>query len=311
MFLYLTLKWKKLFWITWWIFRFSRLCEHTVPVGCLLPCFQEPGLRWQLNEILELLTLQSWSSSLTFMRMPLWAKQPLHIHNNCYWRPPESGTRPLQPLPSLPVLRQKANKWKRGFNNGQSDKSLSPFVCGLQASSEPPSGHISVTDKTENLTHLYLVSHSTMALVTKPTLGLHYTNVRPHPGAAVKVSGRTKPRSMLLFILSISEQGLDETAGEGVFACAVLALHGLTHSVYSAASTPSFLLLWTVWCEIAFLLLQTAVSALIREQAQSILWGKWQRRWQPLQWKQSRGLISMAFLYLQLPPANLITSRPN
>lgn len=177
-------------------------------------------------------------------------------------------------------------------------------MCGPEASSEPPFGHISATDKTENLTHLYLVSHSTMALVTKPTLGLHYTNVRPHPCAAIKVSGITKPRSILLFISSISEQGLDETAGKFVFMCAVLALHGLIHSVYSVVSIPCF-----CSCELFGVKLLFFCSKLL--WAQSILWGKWQRRWQPLKWKQSRGLISMAFLYLQLPPANLITSRPN
>lgn len=151
-------------------------------------------------------------------------------------------------------------------------------MCELEASSEPPL----IADKTENLARLRLVSHSTMALVTKPTFGLYYTNVTPHPSATAKLSGISKPRSMLLFILSISEQGLDETGENVLFVRVVLAVHRLKHSVSSVVSSCSlFLLPCTFWCEIAFLLLQTAASILFGEEAQSILQVKWQRRWQP------------------------------
>lgn len=136
-------------------------------------------------------------------------------------------------------------------------------------------------DKTENFTHLCLVSHSTMASVTKPTFGFHYSNVRPHPSTTIKVSGTSKPSSILLFTLSISEQGLDETRGKCVSCvCCISAASPNTLCVF-CSSNSLFLLLWTFWCEIAFLVFQTAVGILIREKAQPILWGKWQRRWQP------------------------------
>lgn len=119
----------------------------------------------------------------------------------------------------------------------------------LRASIRP---HLTA-DKTENLAHLRLVSHSTMALVTKHTLALHYKNVTPHPSVTLKASGISKPRSILLFILSISEEGLAGTGENVLFVWVVLAVHHLIHSVSSVVSSHSiFPVLCTFCCEIAF-----------------------------------------------------------
>lgn len=61
-----------------------------------------------------------------------------------------------------------------------------------------------------------------------------------------------------------------------------------------ASCRPLSPLLCTFWCEIAFSSAPNCSSILIGEEAQSILPVKWQRGWQPLKWKQSSGLISIA-----------------
>ena len=127
-----------------------------------------------------------------------------------------------------------------------------------------------------------------MALVTKPTLGLHYTNVTPHPAWTAKISGISKLRSVLLFILSISELGLDET-GEPVLRCVLYSSTSPEHTLLSLAAVLFFLSCVLFGVKLLFLLLRTRSSILIGEKAQSILPVKWQRGWQ-----KSSGLISMA-----------------
>lgn len=120
---------------------------------------------------------------------------------------------------------------------------IKPLCLCVSEASSSSAGHVS-TDKTDNLTHLHLVSPSTIASVTKPTLGLHYTNVTPHPSAAAKISGIPEPSSIPPFILSISERGLAETE-EDVPLCAfcVCCISGASANTllccYSASPLPA------------------------------------------------------------------------
>lgn len=147
--------------------------------------------------------------------------------------------------------RRRANKWKRGFNNSQSDKTvLCAPASGLAASIRT---HLTA-DKTERLAHLRLASHSTMASVTKPTLGLHYTNVTPHPA---EIPGTSKPRPVLLFILSISEPGLEETE-ETVLRCVFLRSTSPENTLLLPAAVLFFPSCVLFGVKLLFLLLRTA-----------------------------------------------------
>lgn len=159
-------------------------------------------------------------------------------HDNCEVLLAPRGS-DISPLRSLSPWLETMRR--RAANKWKSDSNE------LQASSEPP--HLTA-GMTENLTHLRLT-----------------------PRATTKICGISKQSSALLVTSSPSEQGLDWMFSS----CVLLAAHHQTHSLSPVVSCCSLCFWLHFWCEIAFLLLQTAASSLIREGAQSILPVKWRR----------------------------------